>query len=57
VTFRGRYAGTGLPANLIAVDVRIENGRLKEHWDVIQDEAKREDSAGGLPMFGDTFPE
>jgi predicted SnoaL-like aldol condensation-catalyzing enzyme len=26
-----------------------------EHWDVIQDEATRESSKSGLPMFGDTF--
>jgi hypothetical protein len=28
---------------------------LVEHWDVIQDEATRESSKSGLPMFGDTF--
>jgi predicted SnoaL-like aldol condensation-catalyzing enzyme len=27
-----------------------------EHWDVIQDEATREQSKSGLPMFGDAFP-
>ena len=35
---------------------RMENGRLAEHWDVIQDEARREQSKSGLPMFGDEFP-
>ena len=34
----------------------IEDGLLAEHWDVIQDEATREDSKSGLPMLGDTFP-
>ena len=29
---------------------------LAEHWDVIQDEATREQSRSGLPMFGDKFP-
>src|ERR1700737_3722610 len=49
----GRFSGIGLPANWIAVDiVRIENGLLAEHWDVIEDEATREKSASGLPMFG-----
>ena len=54
----GRFTGLGLPANWIVVDiVRIENGLLAEHWDVIEDEATREKSASGLPMFGDKFPE
>jgi predicted SnoaL-like aldol condensation-catalyzing enzyme len=34
----------------------LENGQLAEHWDVIQDEATREQSQSGLPMFGDKFP-
>jgi predicted SnoaL-like aldol condensation-catalyzing enzyme len=36
--------------------VRIEDGVLAEHWDVIQDEATRAQSRSGLPMFGDKFP-
>jgi 3-oxoadipate enol-lactonase len=53
----GRFSGLGLPANWIVVDiVRIENGLLAEHWDVIQDEATREQSKSGNPMFGDKFP-
>ena len=31
-------------------------GVLAEHWDVIQDDATREQSRSGLPMFGDRFP-
>ena len=54
----GRFSGIGLPANWIVVDiVRLEDGRLAEHWDVIEDEATRESSKSGLPMFGDKFPE
>jgi predicted SnoaL-like aldol condensation-catalyzing enzyme len=54
----GRFTGLGLPANWIVVDiVRIENGLLAEHWDVIEDEVTREKSVSGLPMFGDKFPE
>jgi hypothetical protein len=30
--------------------VRLENGKLAEHWDVIQDEAKKEASRSGLPI-------
>jgi hypothetical protein len=26
------------------------------HWDVIQDEATRQQSKSGSPMFGDSFP-
>ncbi len=59
VMLHGRYSGLGpgIP-NWIVVDiVRIENGVLAEHWDVIQDEATRESSKSGLPMFGDKFSE
>jgi predicted SnoaL-like aldol condensation-catalyzing enzyme len=53
----GRFSGIGQPADWIVLDiVRIEDGRLAEHWDVIEDEATREESASGLPMFGATFP-
>ena len=52
----GRFSDFGLPVNWIAADiVRIDNGILVEHWDVIQDEATREQSKSGLPMFGDVF--
>ncbi|HVR47177.1 MAG TPA: ester cyclase [Candidatus Binatia bacterium] len=54
----GRFSGIGQPANWITLDiVRIEDGRLAEHWDVIEDEATREQSASGLPMFGASFPQ
>jgi predicted SnoaL-like aldol condensation-catalyzing enzyme len=57
VMAHGRFSNTGLPANLIAVDiVRLEDGAMAEHWDVIQNEATAEESKSGLPMFGDTFP-
>ena len=57
VIVHGRFSGTGQPVAWIAADiVRIENGILVEHWDVIQDEATQEQSKSGLPMFGTTFP-
>ena len=57
VLLHGRYSGLGLPANWIAVDiVRLENGKIAEHWDVIEDEVTKESSKSGLPMFGKTFP-
>jgi len=56
VIVHGRFSGFGQPVNWIAADIlRIENGILVEHWDVIQDEATRESSKSGLPMFGDKF--
>jgi predicted SnoaL-like aldol condensation-catalyzing enzyme len=56
VVVHGRFSGRGQPAAWIAADiVRIENGRLAEHWDVLQDEATKAESKSGLPMFGDQF--
>jgi predicted SnoaL-like aldol condensation-catalyzing enzyme len=56
VILHGRFSGHGLPAAWIVADiVRMEDGVLAEHWDVIQDEATREQSRSGLPMFGDRF--
>ena len=56
VIVHGRFAGIGRPVAWIAADiVRIENGRLAEHWDVLQDEATKAESKSGLPMFGDRF--
>ena len=57
VLLHGRFSNIGQPANWIVVDiVRLENGQLAEHWDVIQDEATKEASVSGQPMFGDRFP-
>jgi predicted SnoaL-like aldol condensation-catalyzing enzyme len=57
VIVHGRFSNFGLPVNWIAADiVRIENGLLAEHWDVIQDEATKEQSKSGNPMFGSDFP-
>ena len=57
VIVHGRFSGFGLPVNWIAADIlRIENGVLVEHWDVIQDEATEEQSKSKAPMFGDAFP-
>lgn len=57
VIAHGRFSGHGRPAAWIAADVvRIEDGKLAEHWDVLQDEATEAQSLSGLPMFGDRFP-
>ena len=58
VIVHGRFSGIGRPRNWIAADVvRVANGVLAEHWDVLQDEAAKAESQSGLPMFGTTFPE
>jgi predicted SnoaL-like aldol condensation-catalyzing enzyme len=55
VMIHGRYSDNGYPANWVVVDIlRLEDGVMVEHWDVIQDEAKS--SASGRPMFGEHFP-
>jgi predicted SnoaL-like aldol condensation-catalyzing enzyme len=57
VMVHGRFSGFGQPANWIAADIlRIKDGILVEHWDVIQDEATEQQSKSGLPIFGEKFP-
>jgi len=57
VMVHGRFSGFGQPVNWIAADIlRIKDGILAEHWDVIQDEATEQQSKSGLPMFGEKFP-
>jgi len=57
VIVHGRFSGLDAPANGIAADiVRIQNGILVEHGDVIQDEATEEQSISKRPMFGTSFP-
>ena len=56
VIVHGRFSGMGRPRNWIAADVvRIADGVLAEHWDVLQDEATGAESKSGRPMFGDSF--
>jgi predicted SnoaL-like aldol condensation-catalyzing enzyme len=58
VIAHGRFSGIGRPAAWIAADiVRIEDGKLAEHWDVLQDEATKAQSVSELPMFGTRFPD
>jgi predicted SnoaL-like aldol condensation-catalyzing enzyme len=57
VMLHGRLSTSGPEANKITADiVRLENGLIAEHWDVVRDEATAEESKSGLSMFGDTFP-
>ena len=58
VIAHGRFSGIGRPAAWVAADIlRMEDGKLAEHWDVLQDEATKAQSVSGLPMFGDRFPD
>lgn len=51
VMIHGRYTGWA-PKPVVAVDIfRIENGKLVEHWDVLQEEVPAEKTASGNPMF------
>jgi len=57
VIVHGRFSGFGAPVNWIAADIlRIHDGLLAEHWDVIQDEVTEEQSQSKAPMFGTSFP-
>ena len=57
VMVHGRFSGGGRPTRIVVDILRVEAGRLVEHWDVMQDEATSAESKSGLPMFGDRFPD
>ncbi|OLC49472.1 MAG: hypothetical protein AUH82_00505 [Chloroflexi bacterium 13_1_40CM_4_65_13] len=57
VMVHGRFSGGGRPTRIVVDIVRVEAGRLAEHWDVVQDEATKDQSKSGLPMFGEAFPQ
>src|SRR6516165_11178779 len=47
VTIHGRYLGWG-PKPMVAVDIfRVENGKIAEHWDVMQEEVPADRTASG----------
>ena len=51
VMVHGRFTGFG-PKPLIAVDiVRVKDGKLVEHWDVLQEEVPADSTASKNPMF------
>jgi predicted SnoaL-like aldol condensation-catalyzing enzyme len=55
IKVHGRYSGIPGP-NWIVVDIiRMEDDKLAEHWDVIQDKATKEPSVSGLSMYKDQF--
>jgi len=51
VMVHGRYLGWG-PKPLVAVDIfRVKDGKVVEHWDVMQEEVPTSATASGNPMF------
>ena len=51
VMVHGRYVGWG-PKPLVAVDIfKVKNGKVIEHWDVMQEEVPASATASGNPMF------
>ena len=51
VMVHGRYAGWG-PKPLVAVDIfKVKDGKVLEHWDVMQEEVPASATASGTPMF------
>ena len=51
VSIHGRYIGWG-PKPMVAVDIfRVANGKIAEHWDVMQEEVPAAQSANGNSML------
>ena len=51
VIVHGRYLGWG-PKPMVAVDIfRVANGKIAEHWDVMQEEVSAAQSAIGKSML------
>ena len=56
VMVHGRYTGWG-PKPMVAVDIfRVENGKVVEHWDVLQEEVPAGKTASGNAMFTTYLP-
>ena len=55
VMVHGRYTDFG-PKPLVAVDIfRVKDGKLAEHWDVLQEEVPAENTATKNAMFTSNF--
>ena len=56
VMLHGRFTGHGTARPWLAADrLRLENGLLAEHWDVLADEPTNAESISGLPAIGTSF--
>ena len=54
VIVHGRFSNIGLPVRAAADVIRLKDGILVEHWDVIRDE---QHFKSGTPMLGESIPE
>jgi len=51
VAVHGRYVGWGAKP-MVAIDIfRVANGKVAEHWDVMQEEVPATEAVNGNPMF------
>lgn len=51
VAVHGRYVGWG-PKPMVAVDIfRVADGKVVEHWDVLQEDVPAAETANGNAMF------
>lgn len=51
VIVRGRYTGFA-PKPMVAMDMfRVADGKIVEHWDILQEEVPAGKTASGNPMF------
>lgn len=56
VMLHGRFTGHSSPRPWLAADrLRLEDGLLAEHWDVLADEPTEAESVSGLPAIGNSF--
>lgn len=55
VMLHGRFSGNGTRPWLAFDRLRIEGGKLAEHWDVLADEPTKSESVSGLPAIGEHF--
>lgn len=51
VAIHGRIRGWAEAPQIVVDIFRVEDGRLAEHWDVLQDEVSAADAPGGVAMF------
>lgn len=57
IVLHGRMTGNGKArADIVANMLRVQDGVLVEHWDVLQPEATKQEANGRSPMWGDSFP-
>lgn len=51
VMIHGRYTGWGSKPMDVVDIFRVKNGKVVEHWDVMQDEVPADQTKSGHPMF------